>query len=269
LSSIASQDALILLRASFSAPKVLHLLRCSPSVSHPSLERFDTLLKQVIQCITNSVLSDLQWIQASLPVRDGGLGVRRVSSLARPAFLASAASTLSLQDDIVTECALCNSNFLQSCLADWSAKCGDVPDILPTKQPISDRPGALESKAKVEANNTPYHRASFLAASCQHSGDWLFALPIASCGLKLDEEAVRVAIGLRLGLDFCIPHQCHCGSPVDARGLLGRVTCPLASAEKHRAGRLGTMLSMTWSLKVLPQPELPVCSAQTGRDLMV
>jgi len=79
LSSIASQDAQILLRASFSAPKVLHLLRCSPSLSHPSLERFDTLLKQAIQHITNSVLSDLQWIQASLPVRDGGLGVRRVS----------------------------------------------------------------------------------------------------------------------------------------------------------------------------------------------
>ena len=41
LSSIASQDALILLRASFSAPKVLRMLRCSPSVSHPSLEKFD------------------------------------------------------------------------------------------------------------------------------------------------------------------------------------------------------------------------------------
>jgi len=45
-------------------------------------------------------------IQASLPVRDGGLGVRRVSSLALPAFLASPASTLSLQDDILTESAL-------------------------------------------------------------------------------------------------------------------------------------------------------------------
>ena len=49
--------------------------------------------------------------------------------------------------------------------------------------------------------------------------DWLFALPIALCGLKLDDEAVRVAVGLRLGLDLCIPHQCHCGSPVDAHGL--------------------------------------------------
>jgi len=39
-------------------------------------------------------LSDTQLLQASLQVKDGGLGVRRVSSLALPAFLASAASTL-------------------------------------------------------------------------------------------------------------------------------------------------------------------------------
>ena len=41
--------------------------------------------------------SDSQWLQASLPVKDGGPGDRRVASLALPAFLASAASTLSLQ----------------------------------------------------------------------------------------------------------------------------------------------------------------------------
>ena len=45
--------------------------------------------------------------------RDGGLGVRRVSSLALPAFLASAASTQSLQDDILTDCVQSESNFLQ------------------------------------------------------------------------------------------------------------------------------------------------------------
>jgi len=44
-------------------------------------------------------MSDSQWIQTSLPVRDGGLGVRRVSQLAIPASIASAASTLSIQDD--------------------------------------------------------------------------------------------------------------------------------------------------------------------------
>jgi len=84
-----------------------------------------------------------------------------------------------------------------------------------TKQPFRDRPGVLEDKAMAEATlSSAYHRAFFLAASTQHSGDWLFALPIASCGLKLDDEVVRVAGGLRL--DLCEQHQCHCGSVVDA-----------------------------------------------------
>ena len=59
----------------------------------------------------------------------------------------------------------------------------------------------LVDKALVDASlNSPHSKASFLAASSQHNGDWLFALPIASCGLKLDDEAVRVAVGLRLDL---------------------------------------------------------------------
>ena len=48
---------------------------------------------------------------------------------------------------------------------------------------------------------------SYLSASSPHSGDWLYALPITSCGLRLDDEAVRVAVGLRLGSSLCVPHQ--------------------------------------------------------------
>ena len=35
----------------------------------------------------------------------------------------------------------------------------------------------------------------------------------------MDDEAVRVAVGLRFGLYLCVPHECHCGSMVDARGV--------------------------------------------------
>jgi len=50
LSAIGSQDALILLMSLFSAPKVLHLL-CCPSAEHPSLGKFDGLLRHSIQQI--------------------------------------------------------------------------------------------------------------------------------------------------------------------------------------------------------------------------
>jgi hypothetical protein len=56
-----------------------------------------------------------------------------------------------------------------------------------------------------------------MAAAAEHSGDWLNALPITSCGLRLDNEAVRVAVGLRLRCSLCQLHQCPCGAMVDTR----------------------------------------------------
>jgi len=146
-----------------------------------------------------------------------------VTSLALPAFAASAASILSLQSDILADCASSDNNFLHSYLSTWSVQFGDVPEVLSTKQSSWDRPAVLVDKALVEAT---LNSQSGVISRCQHSGDWLFALPIASCGLKMDDEAVRVAVGLRLGLDLCVPHECHCGSMVYARGVHSFVSRP-------------------------------------------
>ena len=43
-------------------------------------------------------------------------------------------------------------------------------------------------------------------------------VPIASCGLRLDDEVVRVAIGLRLDTPICAEHFCNCGAWVDNMG---------------------------------------------------
>ena len=133
-------------------------------------------------------------------MKDGGLGmIRRVSSLTLPAFLASVASTLHLQENIMSGCA-CSDSVLRTYLSEWLSSFGVIPDVLPPKQPFWDRPGILADQALVKSSlTTPSQSASFLAASSPHSGDWLFALPIASCGLRLDDEAVIIGVGLRLG----------------------------------------------------------------------
>jgi hypothetical protein len=41
----------------------------------------------------------------------------------------------------------------------------------------------------------PNHKARLLAAAAPHSGDWLHTLPIASCGLHLDNDSFRIAVG--------------------------------------------------------------------------
>jgi len=119
---IAAHDALIILRAAFSAPKLMHTLRSSPCDGHNALEKFDGLLRGCVSTITNTDLTDIQWIQASLPVRNGGLGIRRVSSLASSAFLASAAGTRDLQSRILSRCQASNDCAVNQVLASWSAK---------------------------------------------------------------------------------------------------------------------------------------------------
>jgi len=96
-----------------------------------------------------------------------------------------------------------------------------------------------------------------LAASSQHSGNWLFALPIASCGLKLDDEAVRVAIGLRLGMDLCQPHQCQCGSLVDVRGLHSFV-CNRAPGRTARHHALSDLIARFFASAGVPVTQEPV-----------
>jgi len=221
LQQLGAQDALILLRASFSAPRVLHLLRCSPSVDHHALTQFDQLLRTAVCKLTNSALTDMQWLQASFPVRMGGLGVRSVSSLALSAFLASAASTQQLQGAILSSTQSAGDNMLAAYLAQWQSETGsDVQmEALPGQQSFWDRPGLIRQSQLVDASKVDtVQRAQYLASTAPHSGDWLLALPVASCGLRLDDEAVRVAVALRLGLALGAPHSCHCGAMVDADG---------------------------------------------------
>jgi len=59
LATIGAQNALTLLRLSFSSQKVLHLLRCSPSANNPALQTSDSHFWSAISKITNSALSDI------------------------------------------------------------------------------------------------------------------------------------------------------------------------------------------------------------------
>ena len=73
-----AHDARVLLRTSFSAPKLQLIMRASPCYDNEHLLKFDELLRTAISKICNILLSDDQRLQASLPVKSGGLAIRRV-----------------------------------------------------------------------------------------------------------------------------------------------------------------------------------------------
>ena len=87
----------------------------------------------------------------------------------------------------------------------------------------------------------PIDRARLVAVSAPHAGDWLNALPVTSCGLRLDDESIRVAVGLRLGCVLCTAHRCSCGAIVDPRGIHG-LSCWLAAGRLARHNALNDII---------------------------
>jgi len=128
------------------------------------------------------------------------------------------------------------------------------------KQGPWDRPYLQSAKATVldSAAGDAYHSARLAAVTAPHSGDWLYSLPIASCGLKLDNEAVRVAVGLRLGVDLCISHKCPCGLLVDTKGSHS-LSCKLACGRMTRHFQLNDVI-----FRALASAEIPASKEPSG-----
>ena len=97
-------------------------------------------------------------------------------------------------------------------LAGWQGVHGPLffSDHLPVKQSDWDKPGILFSRATAEsAISDARQQAILLEAAAPHSADSLVAFLVASCGLRLTDEAVRVAVALRLGCSVCVAHSCR------------------------------------------------------------
>ena len=55
-----------------------------------------------------------------------------------------------------------------------------------------------------------------LACMARESGVWLDVFANKSLGLRMDDETIRIVVGLRLGLPICSPYVCHlCSEDVD------------------------------------------------------
>ena len=94
---------------------------------------------------------------------------------------------------------------------------------------------------------------------CRHTvatGCSLLALLIANCGLKLDDEAVRVAVWMHLGLSLCVPHRRQCGLDMDAQGRQCRrpPCCEIARHQVHS--------DIIWH--ALNAPDIPAIEEPSG-----
>lgn len=223
------------------------------------MPHIDETLRSALTHICNVPLSDQHWLQASLPVRYGGLGIRSVSMLASSAFLASAAGTQTLQTLILQKCHITTDESSSRSLARWNSLAGSqAPVNLQESCQRTWDTAVTEHVFKSLLNSQPdsTDRARLLAAAAPHSGDWLHAMPITACGLRLNNEAVRVAVSLRLGTELCQVHQCCCGATVNKRGL-HVLSCKRNSGRSQRHHYLNDLVWRAMSRAGIPSLKEP------------
>ena len=256
LSLLSSHDALVLLHHSFAIPRVLFVLRTAPCFLSPLLEAFDELLRSILTRVINIPLDDESaWLHASLPVRAGGIGVRRAVRLAPSAYLASATGCSDLVSQLFPP-HLQNypDPHHEAALTLWKeGHSHPPPDHLAScKQKMWDAPKVEATFSSIMDGASLLSQTRLLAVSCPESGAWLHPMPISSVGLRMDDDVIRVTVGLYLGLPLCHPHECHdCSAPVDEFATHG-LSCRFSRGRHSRHAAVNDIVQRSLAAAKVP-----------------
>ena len=216
---LPSHQAFFLLKNCLAVPKLTYTLRTVPTYKFlGSLRCFDEEIQRCLSSICNIKTDGTTWLQISLPVRDGGLGLRSTESLSTSAFIASAYSVHRLALDV--------SKRIWNCIQPTRWSCGrlcveaEVPeenvnsvqrawDILVVKKKTS-----LWDSVEDNVN----HQARLRACFAPESGARINALPLVSLGTLLTSSQFCFAVALRVGVPICSAHTSRCGKMADSMG---------------------------------------------------
>ena len=191
-------------------------MRCAPCYNSQILQLYDNTIRESLQSILNITLTEIAWRQATLPVRNGGIGIRLATQVALPAFLSSVASSSTLVLTLLPHSLHCsagiNDQLFTVAVEKWKEQSGqnELPQLI-TTQKAWELPlvGVVVERVLSAAPNQA-GIARLLAAAAPHSGAFLQVLPCSAIGTRLDDTSLRVAVALRLGVPVCAPHTYAC-----------------------------------------------------------
>src|SRR6218665_4040639 len=169
------------------------------------------------------------------------------------------AEILRLQTLILTSILVTPDAHVESMTSEWRSKTeSNDTDSLPThQQALWDKPLLKQTvKTLILSTVDPYNTACLKEVSAPHAGDWLNALPITACGLRLDDEDIRIAVGLRLGAAMCEPHICSCGARIGATGSHG-LSCSPGFDRIARHSTINDIIHRTLSKAGIPSIKEP------------
>ena len=217
--------AFYLLKNCFGIPKLTYLLRTTAYFKHEHLLRnLDEDIKSAMESICNSKFDDQKYSIVSLPIRSGGLGIRKVSEICLPSFLSSVHSVIDLVTSMYPQ--LSDETMISDysrALEMWFAHSDSIPDQMSNQRSWDDL--LISQKVESLTFNSQLDKARYLASTVKESNYWLGTLPSKSVGTLLDNNTFRISVALRIGTDICSRHKCKCGDIVSEDGTHG-LSCP-------------------------------------------
>jgi hypothetical protein len=209
--------AMFILRNSFTIPRFNYILRTTPCFDSIILKDIDIMFKVAIEETLNIHLTESSHIQASLPVYQGGLGIRNTEDLSLPAYLSSTTATTELSTKIISDYR--HSAEYDLAMLKWNDLTGNQIPNLPQIQKSWDN---IICKNKfvnlLSIDTNVITQARLQSNALKHAGVWLNALPSAKIGNLLSDEEMRISACFRLGIQIYEEHICKCGAVVDKFG---------------------------------------------------
>jgi hypothetical protein len=170
--------------------------------------QIESHFKAYAESILNIRFNNIGWIQATLPTKSGGIGLRSGFQVSLAAFISSCKSSSRMVTPFF------NGPFedyaLTQAFASWSDNVLlNSPLPTATAQKAWDTPLVLCLSTYVSTNAEPQELPRLRQVMGGAGYEFLEAFPSSNLDCLLSNEEIRVAICLRLGLDVVTEHICR------------------------------------------------------------
>lgn len=223
LKNLNSHTAYFLLKHCFAIPKLTYFVRTTSAWKFQEfLDTVDNKLRKTLEAILNVNVNDEQWIQATLPVKRGGLGIRRIEDISLPTFLSSTFGVGTLVSHILNKPDEIAIHSTEAALQKWNSLNNSIPQdqIFQKNWDVINIERIINNNLKIDSK---LDMARYQALQHKESGAWMNAFPSSTIGTFMDNNTFRICVALRLGCKICEAHICICGSLVNENGINGKL----------------------------------------------
>ena len=147
--------------------------------------------------ISNVTFGKDSWSQASLPIRQGGLGLRSAADLSLPYFLSLFFACQGLINRLLPSFTLPHGEVINA-TDTWFTLHDSSPRQKET-QSAWDGLACRDSLAALLDTSSPWNHCRLLTAKKSHTAAWSEAFPIASIGNLVSPDELQITIALRIG----------------------------------------------------------------------